>query len=133
MQTSMTVPAGPVRIFTWSQTWRTTHSPWPAVPGLAGMRAGDVAGVEDLADQLVTGGPRGEGARAFGVRQRVGRKLADGDDEVTGAAGQQPGLPGGCGGEGADTGQVGAVVQHPCIIWWRAQHAVIVIGVSHVS
>jgi hypothetical protein len=121
MQTSMTVPAGPVRICTRSQTWRTTHSPWPAVPGLA------------LADQLVTGGPHGEGAGAFGVRQRVGRKLADGDDEVTGAAGQQPGLPGGCGGEGADTGQVGAVVQHPCIIWWRAQHAVIVIGVSHGS
>jgi len=114
-------------------------------PGRAGADLHPVADLADdpqpvaggarpgLADQLVTGGPHGEGAWAFGVRQRVGRKLADGDDEVTGAAGQQPGLPGGCGGEGADTGQVGAVVQHPCIIWWRAQHAVIVIGVSHGS
>jgi hypothetical protein len=33
MQISMTVPAGPVRICTRSQTWRTTRSPWPMVPG----------------------------------------------------------------------------------------------------
>ena len=65
----------PVRSSTRSQSWWTTHKPWPlTAPGVARRRPASgsliVAAVVELAEQLAVGGPdvQGAGARRCGAR-----------------------------------------------------------------
>ena len=107
---------GPVRVWTRSQSWLTTHRPCPpgwskGVVAPPGEGVGDPPLVVKLADQVGGSLPDVQGAAGAGVGEGVGCYIAHGDDQVTGPVGWQPGPGGAAAGQLADRLQVRLVAE----------------------
>ena len=114
MCSRMTVPFSSECRSTRSQTWWTSHRPWPPVASrrrrlAAGQRVGDHPGVADLADDLAVVQPDLHRPRRLGMPDGVRGDLADRDHEVDDAVLGQACGPGLLFRQGAYLGQVRGV------------------------